>query len=275
MQNRSKLGIFLDNTSLMLISVLLAFIFLKQFIKNNLLCLTLSILFGFIILKIILYFQNKKYTKLEINKNEIKNIDKANFELRKLQIQKQVAFFKTMFKNMDVVSYKNYLIIEKQILFILKLNVDIILPQDIFEAYQTAKQQVNDIKEVVILCNKTSPEINNILSQFSKDSISFAIFTPVETYALMKKHNTYPYINNNEKTQKINNFLLIKRSFVKKQAKIFIKCGLLLYFSSLFLPFTTHYLIWASVCLILGAICLCTKEKDPIITPLTKQLILN
>lgn len=274
---RSKLGKFIDNTSITLIFVIISFFFFKKFISNNIYCLILALIAGYWALKILLYFQNKKYTKLSIQKQEVSSIEKYNFELRKLPFKKQLDFFKNMLNDKNIRQAKNGLIVDNQIIIFIKLLDEQIAPKHLFECYIKTKEFIEktniQIKEITIICNQISQEATSYLSKFS--DITFTIFSPIETYALMKKYNTFPTIENTEKTQKVHKITFIKHSFVRKQAKIFFRCSLLLYFSSLFVPYTKYYLITAAICLILSAICLCFGSKEIPLSPLSKTILLS
>jgi len=265
---RSKTGRFLDNLTICLIATLLLFLLCRTFISNNLVSIIISIVISFILLKILLYFQNKKYTKLNIQKNEIKEISEYNFALRSLTSKEQINFFKEMFKEKNIEIKKDSIAIENKILLINKLNIDQVDNETVFNIYANYKNE--NYKEIALICNKISQEALNTLSKF--DNLPFSIFTPIETYSLMKKYNFFPEIRQT-KTKKKPSF--IKHAFIQKQAKGFIRCGFLIYFAGIFVPFTKYYLISGSICLIIGALCLCFGKKEPKKFTLSENLLLN
>lgn len=272
--DRSKFGRFLDNMVITIIAFILFFTIFKTLIKNNYVCLTLATILSFVALKILIYFQNRKYTKLSIKKDEIKKIDECNFQLRKMSTSNQLNFFKQLLSSLNITVSKNLLIIDNTLALTTNLTSEQISKQDIFSVYsQIREHKLQAIKEVVIICNTVTPEIHNFVQRFT--DISFVLFSPVETYSLMKKFNYYPALPQNEKQKKKQPYFIIKQAFMRKHAKNFIRCGFVLYIAGIFVPFTKYYIIVASICLFIGAICLCFGFKEPNDNSLSKNLLLG
>ena len=267
---KSKLGQFLDNSTIFFISFIVNFVILKSIIISNLIIIILSCFISFFILKILLYFQNKKLRDLSIKNSEKQNIIDCNFALRKLSESSQVTFFKNLLKDKNSLKCPHGLILANKVLLSIQINFDIINPEQIFKIYSKAKNMKKyKIEEICLICNKISDETKNIISNFD---IKITIFTPVETFALMKKHCYFPTLS--AKPTKIkNNFL--KQTFVRNKAKQFIKCSIFLYILSLIVPFTKYYIICASVLMSTGVILLLFCKNKTIIEPLSKQILLN
>ena len=112
---RSKLGVFIDNTTITLLGVIISFFLIKKYVFNFWISICLSLAFGFVIIKILLHFQNKKYTKLAIEKQEVSNIDTYNFELRKLNKNEQIDFFYNTFFKMNPIKTPHGIVIKNKI----------------------------------------------------------------------------------------------------------------------------------------------------------------
>ncbi len=252
---RSFIARFIDNTVICLIAVLLCFVLLKSFIANNLISLTLSLLVGLFVLRLLLRYQNKKFIKLNIESEEKINVELTNFELRKLTFSEQLKFLKDAIKESKIIN-KSYIITNNGVAIFNCLDKELINSEEVFYAYGKVKNKA-DISELVIISNGYESDLSSLIKRF-KD-IKIYVFDPIETYALLKKYNCLPNI---QKTQKQAKNFKIQRIFAKKQGKNFIKCGFLLFVAGLLVPFTKYYTISAAVFLFFGAICLCFGSKE-------------
>lgn len=252
---RSKFALFIDNLSIMFVLTLLSFIFLRSIFINKILCLILSILIGFLVLKIIIKFQNRYYNKLSIKNEEIKNIEKTNIYLRKMQDDTLYELFCKALTPYAPQKNDNAILLNNNIVFYIFLNKDQLSPQDIFEAYKKSFINTN-LKEIVIVCNTLSKEAIQTLNNFR--DIKITLFAKTETYSFLKKANCLPEFKEENQLKKRKNIF----NFQKKQYKHFIKCGILLYISSLFIPYTNYYLITASILLICGVLVYCFGKDE-------------
>lgn len=274
---RSKFARFIDNSSIILIAVILFFFTLKKYLRNNLLCITIAFVFGFFMLKILLYFQNRKYYKLNIQKEEKRHIEEINFILRTMDSIEQVSFFSQLLKNQKTEKLKGGLLVNGSLFMFFNLYEDSLSSSFIINTYLKIKeyQKVfpsNNIQEVVLICNSINDETKIFLTKFT--NIKFTIFTPIETYAIMKNNNLYPDGFLTEKPQNTKKIIKINNIFNQNKAKTLFKSSALIYFSSLFIPFTKYYLITAGVLFILGIFCL-LKNKPLPISSLSKSILLE
>lgn len=274
---RKKTAKFIDNFSITAIIVFLCFLTLRKYFVNNTLCLTLSVLIGFLFLKIILYFQNKHFIKLKISNQEKKNIEKLNFLLRTIPHKKQLDFFKQTLSCCNIKNIKNTLIINDKIILYICMNEDNISSSTIFNCYinsidiLTYYKNIN-IEEILIIGNNIFEAERLLLSKFKE--FNFTFFSPTETYALVKKHNNLPEYIFEEKTQKNKKTMIKIALFNKNQTKTLYKCALFVYVSSLFIPFTKYYLLIAGALFLLATINLIIKTKPDKI-PTFSQLLLD
>ena len=268
---KSKLGRFLDNSWIFFSIFVISFVLFKTRIANNYIILPLSLINTFLLFNVLLFFQNKKYKQLSLKTSENQEIMAYNFELRKLSPSSQETFFKNLLSSKQIIKSPHGLIVENEILIFNGINHDTIYPETIFSIYSKAKNMKKyNIKEICIICNKISEETKNLIKNFT--DIKIIIFSPIETYALMKKYSHFPSLSNQKIKTKPNIF---KEAFMKQKGKSFIKCGIILYIFSLFLPFTKYYLITASFLTILGTICMCFGKSNKIDESISKQKLLN
>ncbi len=268
---RSKLGRFLDNIFLCFVLFIISLSFLKMVIKNKIFSLIIAFVLMFVFFRIILFFQNNRLRKLSLQTKEKQAIIDYNFALRCLSKSSQTTFFKNMLKDKNIKQSSSGLVLENSVLLYNALDQEVIDNSTLFLAYSKAKNmRYYKIKEVVLLCNDIKQNSNSLVKNFI--DIRFTIFTPLEMYAMMKNYDCFPALLEKKIKTKPNFF---REVFVRKQAKNFIKCSLLLYISSLFVPFTKYYIISASICMLIAGICLCLDKKEPPINNLAQMLLLT
>ena len=254
---KSRFGRFLDTTALAIIFYILVLSILgKYFIVVHSLVLSLALTFVFI--KIVLHFQNKKYEKLNIKKQELKLIKLTNIEVRKLTKKEQFYFFVKAL-GQDVITTWNSFILVNNVVIKPTLYINKITEENIFETYAQVKLIKNKYEEVAILCNDYTPEAKSLAKTLDKKIV---LLTPPAIYSVLKKYNYLPPLPEETKKVRLTPRVLFQSSFVKKQAKSFIISGLLLYFTSLFIPYTTYYLITASILLLFGLTCLIFGKRE-------------
>lgn len=269
---KTRLARFIDNFFICFISFIIFFILLKSLITNNFIILIISLSFSFLLLKIIIAFQNRTLKKLSIKTKEQQDIIDCNFALRKLSLSSQITFFKNLFKDKQTLKTTKGLIIENKIYFFILLNIDKVNPEQIFYVYSKIKNlKSKNIEEICIVCNGISEDAKVTIKNLS--DINFSVFTPIETYSLMKKYTFYPTLS--KKPIKRKNILL-KHEFMKQNGKNFIKYGLLLYLFSLFSPiFTLYYICFASAITLTGILILLFGKSKIIIEPLSQKILFN
>ncbi len=262
---RSTLGRFIDGLFVSLLMGLASFVILRSLFAFRL-AIILSLLVFVIALRFVIYFQNKRYHELNIKADEKYKIDINNFELRKLKKSNRYDFFKKLLSDKKITPLNEGLVIDDQILLLIYVDQPL-SDYHLFSANYIASE-ISGINEIIIVCNAVTPEAQACISRFS---IPFTFFTPIETYALMKKKNYF--LTTAKKTQNRHHFRLKNHVFLKKQAKNFFRVGFLLYLACLFVPFVKTYIITASICLALGLFCLIFGRSEVGVKSLGRQLI--
>ena len=254
---KSKFGRFLDTSAIAIIFAVICLILLRKYF-NIVHSIVLSIALSFVFVKIILHFQIRKYNKLNIKKQELKLVELTNIELRKLSRKEQLFYFVKVFRQ-DFIKVSNGFIVLKNAIIKPYLHLNKITEEQIFECYAYSRQTNNSCEEITLICNDFTSQAKTLAKSLN-NKITF--LPPALTYSVLKKYNALPTLPEQAKKVKLTPIILIKSSFVRKQSKNFIISGLLLYFTSLFVPYTAYYLTTASILLIFGLTCLIFGKKD-------------
>ena len=258
--NRSKFAKFIDNVALAFIVFVFGFLFFRKYIKSIIVCLSVSVLLSLFFINLFLKIQNKKYTKLGIEKQELKDIEKLNFKLRSLSKIKQTSFIKNVFQDQILKNKNRFIILKNKVAIVNALDKDILQSQDIFSIlakHDFLKRE--DLKEVAIICNDVDKTAHEVKQKSGFKDITFV--TPEIFYSILKRLDILPK-EEIEKTQIKPVRHAISRSFARKNAKYFFRCGLFLCIISLFIPFAKYYLISGCISLFLCSICLIFGFKE-------------
>lgn len=263
---RSRFGRFIDAVFACLLMWLASFVILRSLWQPRISFL-ISIVIALITLRCVIYYQNKRYHDLNIKAAEQNELELNNFELRKLPDKLKYDFFTKLLKNENPEASDDGLIFHGEILLLVYVDEPTLNNSHLFKANFIAEKMEN-LKEIIIVCNAVSPDVQTFSTKFP---IPFTFFTPLETYALMKKSNYF--LVRAKKTQKKHTFKLKNHVFLKKQAKNFFRIGFLLYLACLFVPFVKTYIITASVSTVLGLICLLFGKTDAQVKSYGKELL--
>lgn len=266
---QSKLSVFLDSIFLSTIAFFISMATFKVLIKNHIICLLLGAIVFALCIKIILPKNYSEWNKKILSNSEHKHMEKCIFALQSMEKAKLLTFFKQLFaKTYSVTTTSNYIIIDGKLLVAFDYISDKSSKRVVLDAYIKASKL--NISEIAIFTDTQNPETTVYAKNLSGDKIFF--FDNSDTYALMKQYSTFP-INrdDNTKIKKLSN--LKNMSLSRKKARSFLFTSFILYFSSLFIPFTGYYLIFASISLILSIICF--MMTDPKIEPKKSYLFAN
>lgn len=246
---RSRFGRFLDNIALAFLVFTLVFLVAKTYIKNTLTCLILSLIILFIFVKIFLYFQNKKYTKLGLKRQEQKQIDLLNIYLRGLQKNKQNQYIISLFSDEFQCIKNHFILLNNNTAILNKISKNFVSDEEVyFIISQLNFLKKNHISEVSIFCTKNQATTSINASLFPEINIFFV--TPDTLFAIAKNKNKIPL--EIKKTQKASKISANSMLFCRKQAKNMLKIAFLLFIFSLILPFSKHYLYVGFLSLILS-----------------------
>ena len=259
MEKPTKLAKTIDNIALTFIFMLLCFLFINKYLKQLYVSIILSVIFGFIFIKIVYSLQTRHDAKLGIKKEEENLVEQTNIALRKLSKIQQTAYIKTLLKQHNPKVVGKAILLDNNIIVINKLDDDQLQLNAIFEINLYIKKAKLQPDEIAIICNDISQQALNYKEKIPDLPISF--ITPKLLYSLAKKYDCLIDVNTSK--QKIKKFKLsFAKMFMKTQSRYFIRCGHILYLASLMVPFSRYYIISASICLFVGAVCLLFGNKE-------------
>lgn len=248
---RSKFGKFLDNVAIGVLIFFLAYLTAKKYIKSKLTCLVISLLLMSIFIYFIFKIQNKKYAKLGLKKQEQKQIESLLYFLKSQTKVKQNATIKHIFEEQFKMYKNQFFILKNQVAILNRISKNQADEEDVFFIISHSEFLIkNDIKEVSILCACYDKNINQSLLKNSNFNIIF--LTPEIFYSIAKNHNyNLPEI---EKTQNLRKTSKIRIIFAKNNAKHFFRVAILLYIFSMIIPFSKHYIYFATLSLALSTL---------------------
>lgn len=235
---KSKLAKFLDNFSICFLIFIFTFLILKKHVKNNLVCLAISIIFCGLVISTIIKYQNKKYEKLGLKKQEEKQIENFNFHLRSMSPQKQTIYIRKLFENDFVLHKNNFFILKNQVAILNKISKNKVDEEDLFFILSNQNfLKKNNISEIAILCSAFENKLKFDFEKMSKFDLFF--MTPEHIYKIAKDKNMLPELS--QKTQNHNKFSKISTIFCQNKAKNMFRTSLVLFIFSLIIPFSKHY----------------------------------
>lgn len=259
---RSKFAKFLDNVAVGILVFFLSYLTAKKYIKTKITCLIISILIMCLFIIAVHKIQNRKYAKLGLKKQEQKQIETLTYFLKSQSKIKQNLVIKQIFKN-QYITYKNqFFILKNQIAVLNKFSKNQATEEDVFYIISNSDFLMkNGIEEVSILCSAYDKNINTTLLKNKNFNIVFV--TPEILYSLAK-NNKYdlPEIEKTQKTKKISEFRTI---FAKNHAKYFFRVSILLYIFSMAIPFSRHYIYFATASLCISFILLIFGKNEKIV----------
>lgn len=259
---RSKFAKFLDNVAVGILVFFLSYLTAKKYIKTKTTCLIISILIMCLFIFAVNKIQNRKYAKLGLKKQEQKQIETLTYFLKSQSKIKQNSVIKQIFKN-QYITYKNqFFILKNQIAVLNKFSKNQATEEDVFYIISNSDFLMkNGIEEVSILCSAYDKNINTTLLKNKNFNIVFV--TPEILYSLAK-NNKYnlPEIEKTQKNKKTSEFRTI---FAKNHAKYFFRVSILLYIFSMVIPFSRHYIYFATASLFISFILLIFGKNEKIV----------
>lgn len=236
---RSKLARFIDNTTLSFSWFVLCYLFLKQFMKNIIICFVVSILLCLIFIKIIHKIQSRKYRKLGIKNSEQKQIENLIFFLKTKNLSEQNIFIKQLFSGKILQQKNQFFLLENNTAILNRISKKCVDENDVFYVLSNIKfLEKNDVKEVAIICS--SADESAIKTTQNANDFSIFFITPDILFAIVK--NNHYNLPETEKTQISYNSTRIAHMFCKNQAKNMLKASFVLCILSMIIPYSKHYI---------------------------------
>lgn len=257
----SKIGFInlIDKIFISICVFLLLFAWINYFVMDLKITFILSLIFSFACLYLLFYFYNKKQTKLNLNKQQTKQIE-INFLNFKLSSKKEqlnlitniLSYKHKVTKETDYLTYTEN---ENKHVIYLFLNQKILTFSDLINIISNIDA---DFDKLEIICEN----YENFNTKILKDKE--IILTDKSSLYLnyFSKYNTYPdkkIMEENLTKIKLKDFFL--HFFSREKSKGFFICGLILIFSSIIIPYNVYYIIFGSILLIFAIICKVKKQN--------------
>lgn len=268
---KSKLAIAIDSITASLLIFIVAFFWLKRYIKNALFLFFICIIISLV--SFVTIFKNfiKNYNLQNISIKESKHLSKCLHSLKFSPHFTNVIFFEKLLKSKYL---KNNIFENEQNIYYINLRTKL-ESKDFFDALDY--QYKNNSKKLIFICENYSDEFKILLE--NKNDI-FNICSSTELYNLMKETNTFPVIieqkiNFKQKMKnKIDRFI---STLTKKHFKDYLFSGLSLIILSFFIPYSLYYAIIGTILLSISILCLVKSknnkfrhQKNPLINSIKK-----
>ncbi len=241
---------------LFLFSILLlsSFIIFNYFFKSRLLCFLVSFVFSYLLYKGIIYLLNKRNINILSKKQDQKNIAALRLSLITSGTKNAIKYLEIAFNGKN---NGNIIENEKEIFFINLQKSEL----DIYDFEKLKKSLLIKDKEKIIITEKVSDEVNNLLANID---VKVKIFDFADVYFhFIKDKCDLPTPAFVEKNPTKNTFKsLAKIAFAKPKAKGYFINGIIIFIFSFLYPFRNYYIICSLVLFIMALTCLFEPFKN-------------
>lgn len=256
-----KIGFFIDEIFKILLVFLISLVFFRTTLISFKLCLGLSCCTTLIICLLFFYIKLRKNKHRQFKKEQIKKIENIKLQLINASDLELRGYFKQLLnvecsKNGELIQINN----EEKILFIPFFCKETLEYGDLLQIYKKNKNR--KLSKVTILCVNKTPECEILSKNYKK--IEYEIITlPTLFKNYIEPSNKYPniYVECPIK-EKLTLARLKKHVFNRTRVKSYILCGIVLLFSSYFVPLKIYYLIFSALLFIMSLCSLVIDKKD-------------
>lgn len=240
---------------------LIFYIWLNFFLKSKPLSCVLSLIMSLIIEGVI-YGIKQRHKNFCALKEEEKLASEKMFSYL-VKEGNCMAFFSKLFScgQGDIKKYKNHLIITREkerILVTAHLKFQPLSQDEVISIYH--KTRGTNPTKIIILCG----EADSLARQYAKSlSIPTDLLDKYQTYSLLyKEYDFYPNMDEDCSPAKPHFKDIFNALFSPSHAKGFIFSALFLLMGSLFTKMNLYYLIFSSLLLVLGLVCMFNNKKE-------------
>ncbi len=241
--------------------ILIFFISLVFFRATSLtftLCIILSSLVTFIICILLYFFKTKRLSKKQLKLSQIKAIENLIDQFSYASKTEIDNYFIKLFGAKK--NYKKELIIDdNKIIILYNFNKENLEVNDIKTYYKENKNR--HINKIIIICNNYSNNCINLIQNFK--AIQYEIINMADLYIrFIEPNKNYPNFKIEKLPKEKLNFVKFKEyAFKKNKAKTYFFCGIILMFSSYFVPLKIYYLIFSGLMFVSALLCLILNNK--------------
>ncbi len=232
------------------------------FIKAKWVAIILSIVVSILTIIIIDLIENKKAKRKRPKLNETKHIEDIKNTFIFMPNNDVVNFFYKLASTRHSCQIKNdyvEVLNEQNVIIYPCFKNASLTSDDVIEIYNKIEKQ--NVKKILILCNKYDSNIESLLQNFLCKTI---VLDYTQTYfSLLKEYEFYPSITvvQNKKAKNTFNNIL-STVFNKKRTRKYIVSSLFIIFASFFVMYKIYYLIVATILLIFAILCQFSFNKN-------------
>ena len=258
---RIKLLTLVDKIFITTLFSLITFVWIKYFIRNNILALVVSTLISIVIVYFISIFINAKTEKNTTKTETEKRINGFMFSFLLMDKKDTAKFlYEQISKKEKVKLEKSAIIFDNLEGLIPCLDLSFMTFEELSRCYQLAKKL--GLEKLTIL----SLECKNDIKIFAKqiNNIDIKILTKYETfYSVIQRYKAYPEVLLAQKINKKDTFkTIMQKCFNRARAKSFVVSGIIMLFFSFIFKYNLYYTITSSI-LFLLAIISCFLKENP------------
>ena len=254
----NKIAFFIDEIFKTVIIFFISLVFYRAMMLSFTLCLILSSITS-LLLGILFYFlKTKKDAKKQLKASQLKQIEQIKEQFSYASHNELNKFFKELFKAEQ--NYKKELVIDDKKTIILPLfEKDLLDINDLKKIYRENKNR--HIQKVLIICNNYTDDCIALIKNFKIIEYKLININDLYVEYLLPQKN-FPNFNVERLPKEKFSFQKFKKyAFNRPKAKTYFFCGLILLFSSYFVPLRIYYLIFASIMFISALLCFVLNTK--------------
>lgn len=254
----NKIAFFIDEIFKLIIFFFISLIFFRATNLSLGLSLLLSSIVTIILCVIFYIIRTKRLTKKQLSLTQLKEIDKLKDQFSygsQIEIRNYLKKLFNAEKN-----YKNELTIDnKDTIILYNFDNKVLDCEEIKKIYRENKNR--KIHKIIILCNSYSLDCKNLIKNFQK--IKYEIIDISELYVkyILPEHSMPNFAIETIPKEKFNFNTFKKYAFSRHKSKTYFLCGLVLLFSSYFVPLRIYYLIFSALMFISSLLCIILNTK--------------
>lgn len=240
----------------------ISFVWLNYYFRKFSTSLIASISIAIFVEIFLLIIEINKNKKNNLTRQQNKIIDDINLALEYMAKKSQINYFANILKNMYcsqkysdcIISIKN----KEKVCFVPSYNANSCSIQDAMECIKIALN--HNANTLVILTNEIDSDTAKYISKI--DGIKIEIFDTIKTYKLLILNNPLPEckIGIINKKYSFKDYLSI--AFDRNKTKGYLTCGLILIFSSLFVPYNIYYVVMGTLSMIFALVSISKKRAS-------------
>ncbi len=255
-----KLAFYIDEIFKLILIFFISLVFYRATLLSFSICLLLAGLTTVIVGILLFYFKLKKDAKLSLKNEQIKKIETIKKQLNNashLELRKYFAKLLSIEPNSKGELLKT--IDNQKILYLPYFKKDVFDLEDLLSIYRENKNR--KINEVIILCANFTDDCFATSKNYKK--IKYTIMNLKDIYLkLIEPTQIFPEITIEAPTkEKMTLVRLTKYAFERKRAKSYFFCGIVLLFSSYFVPLRIYYLIFSGLMFVSALLCILTNKR--------------